>query len=93
MEGLEEYCGVKLRISESHVLPAVDLVDPTAQAKWAVGTRGGVSRCGNYEEVNHHHGNTRVHANSNFATRLRVLIQLLMGNMEAFNMRLGRQLR
>ena len=93
MERLEKYCGVKFHISESHVLPAVDLIDPTARPKGAIGARGGVSRCSNHAEVNHHHGNARVHANSNFATRLRVLIQLVMGNMETFNMRLGRQLR
>ena len=54
---------------------------------------GKIYRLSNHAEVNHHHGNARVHANCNFATRLRVLIQLVMGNMEGFNVRLGRQLR
>ena len=67
MEKLEKYCGVKFYISESRVLPAVDLLDPTARAKWAIGDPGSVSRCSNHAEVNHHHGNARVHANSNFA--------------------------
>ena len=57
MEKLEKYCGVKFHISESRVLPALDLIDPTARAKWAVGTRGCVSRCSNQAEVTHHHAN------------------------------------
>ena len=32
------------------MVPAVDLVDGTARSKWAVGARGGVSRCGNHAE-------------------------------------------
>ena len=36
---------MKFRISELRVLPAVDLIDPTAGAKWAIGARGDVSRC------------------------------------------------
>ena len=79
---------MKFRISELRVLPAVDLIDSTTGAKWTIGARGGVSRCSNHAEINHHHGNARVHADSNFA-----LIQLVMGNMKTFNMRLGRQPR
>ena len=54
-------------------------------AKWAIGAHSSVSRCSNHVRVIHHHRNARVHVNSNFATRLRVLIQLVMGNMETFN--------
>ena len=50
MEKLEKYCRMKFRISESDVLPAVDLVDGTARSKLAAGTRGGVSRCSNHAE-------------------------------------------
>ena len=50
MEKLEKYCRVKFRILESDVVPAVDLVDPTARSEWAVGARGGVSRCSNHAE-------------------------------------------
>ena len=93
MDRLEKCCGAKFHISESRVLPEVDLIGPTARAKWTVGARNGTSQCRDYAEVNYRHGNARVRANSNFSTRLRALIKLAMGNMETFNMRLGRQLR
>ena len=87
-------CGVKFRVSELRVLPAVDLTDPTAGAKLVIGACGGVLRWSNHAEVKHHHRNAQVQV------QVQVLpldwaswFNLVMGNMEIFNIRLGRQLR
>ena len=93
IEKLKRYLGISFQSIDGKLTGNIDEIDAHTRASWAIGTRGGISRCSNHCESFHMHLNSKKRANTSLTTKVRSVARVILQNYSKFNNRLTKMLR